>query len=83
MMAALRDPDNSMPAIKLRIPREDAIEFNDDLSAWSAASGIDPRLAIGGEPYVTTNMSSPTLYVAELDESFFEQYPRWRQFMEH
>ncbi|WP_175812972.1 hypothetical protein [Burkholderia contaminans] len=72
-----------MPAIKLRIPREDAADFNDDLSAWSAASGIDPRLTIGGEPYITTNMSSPTLYVAELDGSFFEQYPKWRQFVEH
>ncbi|AHI78510.1 hypothetical protein BTRA_3098 [Burkholderia thailandensis USAMRU Malaysia  len=72
-----------MPAIKLRIPREDVFDFNDDLSAWSAAGGIAPHLMSGLEPYVTTNVSSPVLYVAELDESFFERYPRWRQFVEH
>lgn len=72
-----------MPSIKLRIPRENVFEFNDDLSAWSAASGVDPQLTLGVEPHRTTNMSSPTLYIAQLDESFFEQYPRWRQFLEH
>ncbi|QVN18732.1 hypothetical protein [Burkholderia pyrrocinia] len=72
-----------MPAIKLRIPREDVFDFRDDFTAWSASVGADPRLDPGFEPYVTTNMSSPTLYVAELDESFFEQYPQWRQFVEH
>ncbi|WP_124700358.1 hypothetical protein [Burkholderia cenocepacia] len=25
-----------MPATKLRVPREDVVEFNDDLSVWSA-----------------------------------------------
>ncbi|WP_175761380.1 hypothetical protein [Burkholderia anthina] len=72
-----------MPAIKLRIPQEDVFEFNDDLSAWAAANGVDPRLTLGVEPHQTTNMSSPTLYLAELDETFFEQYQRWRQFVEH
>lgn len=71
-----------MPAIKLRILQEDVFEFNDDLSAWSANSGIDPRLTI--LPQVkTTNVSSPALYSAFVDELFFEQYPRWRQFIEH
>lgn len=72
-----------MSAIKLRLPREDIFEFNDDLTAWSAASGIDPRLTLGVEPHRTTNISSPTLYMVQLDESFFEQYLRWRQFVEH
>ncbi|WP_193097989.1 hypothetical protein [Burkholderia sp. Z1] len=66
-----------MSTIKLRIPREDVFDFNDDLSAWSATSGIDPRLTI--LPQVkTTNISSPALYSALVDEQFFEQYPRWR-----
>lgn len=71
-----------MPAIKLRISREDVFDFNDDLSAWSAAIGADPRLTILHQAQ-TTNNASPTLYLAELGESFFEQYPRWRQFVEH
>ncbi|MGC2944202.1 hypothetical protein [Burkholderia ambifaria] len=83
MMTLFRDPEHSMPAIKLRISREDVFEFNDDLSAWSVASGVDPRLTLGAEPYLTTTMLSPTLYLAELDETFFDQYPRWRQFVEH
>ncbi|RQQ54275.1 hypothetical protein [Burkholderia stagnalis] len=71
-----------MPAIKLRIPREDVFEFNGDLSAWSAASGVDPQLTIPTQMQ-TTNPSLPTLYLAFVDERFFEQYRRWRQFVEH
>lgn len=82
MMTPLRDPEQSMPATKLRILREDVVDFNDDLSAWSAASGVDPKLTIPSQMQ-TTNPSSPTLYLASVDEGFFEQYPRWRQFVEH
>ena len=71
-----------MTAIKLRIPREDAFDFNDDLSAWSAVGGIDPRLTILPQMQ-TTNTVSPTLYSVCVDERFFEQHPRWRQFIEH
>ncbi|MEN8517826.1 hypothetical protein [Burkholderia sp. RS02] len=71
-----------MFAIKLRIPREDVFEFNEDLSAWSATSGVDPKLTVETQMQ-TTNRSSPTLYLAFVDERFFEQYPRWRQFVEH
>lgn len=67
--------------IKLRIPRSEVVEFNDDLSAWSAQSGRDPRLTILSDLPKTTNSSSPTLYGAEVDESFFDQYPKWRQFV--
>lgn len=71
-----------MPAITLWIPREHVFEFNGDLSAWSATSGVNPKLAIGTQMQ-TSNPSSPTLYLAFVDERFFEQYPRWRQFLEH
>ncbi|KVO22726.1 hypothetical protein WJ74_34960 [Burkholderia ubonensis] len=71
-----------MPSIKLRIPREDVFEFNDDLTAWSATSGIDLRLTRPPQ-METTNPASPTLYSAFVDERFFEQYPQWRQFVEH
>lgn len=69
--------------IKLRIPRVDVIEFNDNLSAWVAESGKDPRLTILTDLPRTTNPSSPALYAANVDESFFEQYPKWRRFVEH
>jgi hypothetical protein len=82
MMTLFRDPERSMAAIKLHIPREDVFEFNDDLSAWSATGGIDPKLAVASQ-METTNPESPTLYSAFVDERFFEQYPRWRQFVEH
>ncbi|ENH6337991.1 hypothetical protein ABWH74_001291 [Burkholderia vietnamiensis] len=71
-----------MIVTRLRIPQEDIFDFNDDLSAWSATSGVDPKLAVGTQMQ-TTNPSSPTLYLAFVDERFFEQYPRWRQFVEH
>ncbi|RAA25225.1 hypothetical protein DN523_10010 [Burkholderia multivorans] len=77
-----RDSEHAMPAIKLRIPREDVFEFNGDLSAWSATTGVDPKLAVAPQ-METTNPESPTLYSAFVDERFFEQYPRWRQFVEH
>jgi hypothetical protein len=69
--------------IKLRIPKTEVVEFNDNLSAWSTASGIDPRLTIDTDYPKTTNFSSPTLYLVCVDESFFTQYPKWRQFLEH
>lgn len=81
MMAVLRDPERSMSAIKLRIPREDLFEFNDDLSAWSATSGVDPRRMTPPQMQ-TTNTSSPVLYEVLVDGRFFDQYPRWRQFVE-
>lgn len=82
MMTSLRDSERYMPAITLRIPPEDVFEFNDYVSAWSTTSGIDPKLAVAHQMQ-TTNESSPIMYSAFVDERFFEQYPRWRQFLEH
>ncbi|AOJ74039.1 hypothetical protein VI03_21515 [Burkholderia vietnamiensis] len=82
MMASLRDPERAMPAIKLHIPTKDVFQFNDDLTAWSVASSVDRRL-MRPPQMETTNRESPTLYLAVVDERFFEQYPRWRQFVEH
>lgn len=71
-----------MQPIKLRVPREEAADLADDLTAWAAASGIDPGLTTVNEPGMTTNASSPILYLVHVDESFFEQFPEWRMYIE-
>ncbi|MGS0982093.1 hypothetical protein [Burkholderia glumae] len=67
---------------KLRIPNTEVADLHDDVSAYAAEYRVDPHLAPGFEPMRTTNTSSPLLYVAQLDESFFDEYPRWRQYIE-
>lgn len=69
--------------MKFRIEKADVVDFNDDLTAWASESGVDPRLTIVTEPWLTTNASSPTLYSVDVDDRFLERYPRWRQFVEH
>lgn len=71
-----------MKPIKLRVPREEAADLADDLTAWTVTSGIDPRLTSFHEPGVTTNLSSPVLYLVYVSESFFEQFPEWRMYVE-
>ncbi|NPT37588.1 hypothetical protein [Paraburkholderia xenovorans] len=69
-----------MNPIKLRVPREEAADLPDDLTAWAAVSGVDPGLTLVNEP--TTNASSPILYLVYVSESFFEQFPEWRMYIE-
>jgi hypothetical protein len=73
---------SAMSPIRLRIPREEAADFSDDLTAWASVSGIDPRLTIDTEPGKTTNLSSPILYLVYVNESFFDQFPEWRTYIE-
>ena len=68
-----------MRPIKLRVPREEADDLADDLTAWAASSGIDPGLTQSNQPGMTTNASSPTIYFAYVSEGFFEQFPRSAQ----
>ncbi|RQZ65112.1 hypothetical protein DF052_27005 [Burkholderia glumae] len=71
-----------MVQYKLRIPNTEVADLHDNVSAYAAEYRVDPQLTPGVEPYVTTNTSSPLLYVAQLDEAFFDEYPRWRQYIE-
>lgn len=71
-----------MTQYKLRVLRTEVANLHDDVSAYAAERLVDPQLTPGFEPDVTTNTSSPLLYVAQLDESFFDEYPHWRQYIE-
>lgn len=71
-----------MKPITLRVPREEAADLPDDLTAWASTSGVDPGLTIVNEPGMTTNTSSPVLYLVYVSESFFEQFPEWRMYIE-
>ncbi|MFM0501855.1 hypothetical protein [Paraburkholderia caffeinilytica] len=71
-----------MKQIRLRVPREEAADLPDDLTAWAAISGVDPGLTIANEPGITTNTSSPVLYLVYVSESFFDQFPEWRMYIE-
>ncbi|NMM03122.1 hypothetical protein HHL24_35120 [Paraburkholderia sp. RP-4-7] len=72
-----------MKPIKLRVPREEAGDLPDDLTAWASTSGIDPGLTIVNEPGMTTNTHSPVVYLVYVSESFFDQFPEWRMYIEH
>ncbi|MFM0292789.1 MULTISPECIES: hypothetical protein [Paraburkholderia] len=71
-----------MKPIKLRVPREESGDLLDDLTAWAAVSGVDPGLTIVNEPGLTTNTNSPILYLVYVSESFFDQFPEWRMYIE-
>jgi hypothetical protein len=75
-------PEDAMDPINLRIPRERAPDFTDDLTAWTSTTGIDPCLTIVNESSMTTNLSSATLYQVFVSEGFFEQFPEWRVYVE-
>jgi hypothetical protein len=48
----------------------------------ASVTGFDPRLTIVNEPGETTNTKSPVLYQVFVNESFFEQFPEWRPYIE-
>jgi hypothetical protein len=71
-----------MKPINLRVPRKEAPDLADDLTAWANDSGVDPRPTIVGEPGATTNTSSPIRYQVYVSKSFFEQFPEWLMYIE-
>jgi len=71
-----------MKPIRMRVPREETSDLADDLTAWAASSGVDPGLTIVSETGGTSNVGSPVLYAAYVSESFFEQFPEWRMYVE-
>lgn len=72
-----------MKPIKLRVPREEASDLADDLTAWASTSGIDLGVTIVNESGTPTNSSSSAVYLVYVNESFFEQFLDWRMYIEH
>ncbi|WNC88885.1 hypothetical protein RI103_14460 [Paraburkholderia sp. FT54] len=71
-----------MKPIKLRVPREEAADLPDDLTAWASVTGIDPGLTVLSEVGAMANSDSPVLYQIYVSQSFFEQFPEWRMYIE-
>jgi hypothetical protein len=71
-----------MKPTRLRVPHEETSDLADDLTAWAASSGVDPGMAVVGETGGTSNVSSLILYDAYVSESFFDQFPEWRIYIE-
>ncbi|MBC8746549.1 MULTISPECIES: hypothetical protein [Paraburkholderia] len=71
-----------MKPIKLRVPCDEAGDLLDDLTVWASTSGIDPGLSMFGESGSGSKTSTPILYQVYVSESFFEQFPEWRMFIE-
>jgi hypothetical protein len=71
-----------MKQIRLRVPREEAGDLPDDLTAWASTTGIDPDLTIANGSDTTTESSSLVLYLVYVSDSFFDQFPEWRMYIE-
>ncbi|MBB5405381.1 hypothetical protein QF000_000132 [Paraburkholderia atlantica] len=71
-----------MKPIKLRVSRDEAGNLLDDLTAWASTSGIDLGLSTFSTPHTLSSTNSPVVYHVYVGESFFEQFPEWRMFIE-
>jgi len=71
-----------MKPIRLRVPRQEAGELLKDLTAWASVSGVDPGMTVSSPPEFAENSGLPILYEVYVSESFFEQFPEWRTYIE-
>ncbi|AXF18926.1 hypothetical protein [Paraburkholderia caledonica] len=71
-----------MNPLNVRLSLTRAPDFVEDLTAWANAGGIDPHLLVIGGLGATTDQRSPILYQVHVNESFFDQFPEWRIYIE-
>lgn len=71
-----------MDPINLRLSLIQAPDFVEDLTAWANAGGMEPHLAIIEGLGATADQSTPVLYQAQVNETFFDQFPDWRMYIE-
>ncbi|MFM0328155.1 hypothetical protein [Paraburkholderia strydomiana] len=71
-----------MDPLNMRLSLIQAPDFVEDLTTWANAGGIDPHLSVIGGLGATTDKRSPILYQAHVNESFFDQFPEWRIYIE-
>jgi hypothetical protein len=65
-----------MRSVTLTVPDNQKFEFGDNLDAWERASGYDARVTLGDQFPKTTALGSPIVYIVQIDDSFFDQYPK-------
>ena len=71
-----------MKPIRLRVPREEAGELLDDLTAWASVSGVDPGMTTANPSDDAESSSLTSLYEVYVSPTFFERFPRWRASIE-
>ncbi|MBR8366896.1 hypothetical protein KDW55_26605 [Burkholderia sp. AU19243] len=71
-----------MPVTSFRIPLFDVYDFVNEVNGWSASAHVDASPTIADRE-ISETASSVLPFLAFVDERFFEQHPRWRQFVEH
>lgn len=62
--------------------KDEAFQLNDDFKEWEKNNGNPGAVLIQDTVYqypITTNTSSPTLYLFNGDDSFFIQFPYWKE----
>ncbi|MGG1949005.1 hypothetical protein AB1286_30065 [Trinickia sp. NRRL B-1857] len=59
------------------------MQFEEDLEAWERNTGNDARLIMGNivDPMQTAAPGSPVTLTCQLDDTFFDQFPRWAQYV--
>lgn len=72
-----------MRQVTLTLPHENYARFGENLKAWERSTGNDSRWMIGNfsNPMLTTNLRSPVTATCQLDDTFFEQFPEWGQYV--
>ncbi|MBT2792731.1 hypothetical protein [Paraburkholderia strydomiana] len=71
-----------MDPIHMRLLLTQAPDFVEDLTAWANSGGMDPRLSVIAEPGATSQKNSPIAYQVHVNDSFFDQFPQWRMYIE-
>lgn len=71
-----------MQSVTFIVPDDEKFDFTRDITAWEKVSGKDARLTLGTDFPKTSTKGSPIIYICQIDDTFFEQFPEWRQYIE-
>lgn len=75
-----------MKAVRFSIPQAKHDTFIANWKTWmeaKSASSVPLAPWSAGEPFATTNTSSDVVLACQVDNSFFEQFPEWKQHVIH
>jgi hypothetical protein len=74
--------ESPMKQVTFTVPAEQRFRFLTDLDTWERLSGKDTRVTQFNAPNLTTNTASPLTYICQIDDTFFDQYPKWRDYLQ-